>query len=57
MFDHASIVYHEEDWDEDRHNMLVMPADAGPNNRGYSMFVACLSFDDEGVLKAIGAWE
>lgn len=51
MLDRAGVIYTEDGLD------LTVEAKAGPANEGYMGFVAVFTFDGDGSLKSVGAWE
>lgn len=55
MLTRAGIVWHDEP--RPNEDQLVVEAKAGPKNVGYSGFLTCFYFDQEGKLEQMGAWE
>jgi hypothetical protein len=51
----AEIVYKVGKWEE--FLTINIGAQDGPNNEGYFGFKTQLSFDQNGKLKTVGAWE
>lgn len=57
MLDRAGVVWTDVTDPPVAHTVIEVEAKAGPRNEGYDGFVTWFTFDSDGKLARVGAWE